>query len=81
MATYLPEAQTGPDNATALPEEMSPRMADSDEAILRALEKFSFSSVRHLFCAIHLLKTTVSEILREAQVYGASSPIRATDPV
>jgi hypothetical protein len=59
MTKYLREAQTSPDDATALPEEISPHIDDSDEAVLRALEEFSFSSVQHLFCAIHLPKTTV----------------------
>jgi hypothetical protein len=58
VTKYFREAQTGPDDATALPEEISPHIDDSDEAILRALEDFSFSSVQHLFCAIHLPKTT-----------------------
>jgi hypothetical protein len=55
----LREAQAGPDDATAFPEEFSPHITDSDEAILGALEEFSFSSVQHLFCAIDLPKTTV----------------------
>jgi hypothetical protein len=59
MTKYLREAQTGPDDATALPEDISPHIDDSDEVILRALEEFTFSSVQHLFCAIHLPKTTV----------------------
>jgi hypothetical protein len=59
MTKYLREGQTGPDDATSLPEEISPHIDDSDEAILRALEEFSFSSVQHLFSAIHLPKTTV----------------------
>jgi hypothetical protein len=56
MTKYLREAQTAPDDATALPEEISPHIDDSDEAILRALEEFSFSSVQHLFCVIRLPK-------------------------
>jgi hypothetical protein len=55
----LREVQTGPDDATTLPEEISPHIGDSDEAILRALEEFSFSSVQHLFCTMDLPKTTV----------------------
>jgi hypothetical protein len=56
---YLREAQTCPDDATALPEEISAHIDDSDEALLRALEEFPFSSVQHFFCAIQLPKTTV----------------------
>jgi hypothetical protein len=48
VTKYLREAQTGPDDATALLEEISPHIDDWDEAILRALEEFSFSSVQHL---------------------------------
>jgi hypothetical protein len=59
VTKYLREVQTGPDDATALPEEMSPHSGDSDEAILRALEEFSFSRVQHLSCGIHRPKTTV----------------------
>jgi hypothetical protein len=59
VTKYLREVQTGPDNATALPEKISPHIDDSDEAILRVLGESSFSSVQHLFCAIHLPKTTV----------------------
>jgi hypothetical protein len=56
---YLREGQTGPDDATALPDEISRHIDDSDEAILRALEEFSSSSVRQLSHATHLPKTTV----------------------
>jgi hypothetical protein len=59
VTKYLREAQAGPGDATALPEEISHHIEDSDEAILRALEEFSFTSVQHVFCAIHLPKTTV----------------------
>jgi hypothetical protein len=59
VTKYIREAKTGPHDATALPEEISPHIDDSDEAILRPLEKFSFSSVHHLFCAISLPQTTV----------------------
>jgi hypothetical protein len=45
---YLREAQTGPDDATAFPEEISPHNDDSDEAILGALEELPFSLVRQL---------------------------------
>jgi hypothetical protein len=59
VTKYLCEAQTGTDDATELPEEISPHIDDSDEAILRGLEEFSFFSVQYFFCAIHLPKTTV----------------------
>jgi hypothetical protein len=59
VTKYLREVQTGPDDATPLPEEMSHHIDDSDEAILRAIEQLSFSSVQYLVCAIHLPKTTV----------------------
>jgi hypothetical protein len=59
VTNYLREVRTGSDDASALPEEISPRIDDSEEDILRALEEFSFSSVQHLFCAIHLPKTMV----------------------
>jgi hypothetical protein len=39
------EAQEGPDDATALPEDFSPHIDDSDEVFLGALEKLPFSSV------------------------------------
>jgi hypothetical protein len=56
VTKYLCEAQTGPDDVTPLPEEISHHIDDSDEAILRTLEEFSFSLVQHLFCAIVLPK-------------------------
>jgi hypothetical protein len=71
MTKYIREVQTGPDDAPALPEEISPHIDDSDEAILRALEEFSFSSVQHLFCAIHLSKTTVYRRLSQKPVFTA----------
>jgi hypothetical protein len=55
---YLREAQTAPDDASALFDELSPHMDDSDEAILSALEELSFSSVRKLSYATHLPATT-----------------------
>jgi hypothetical protein len=61
VTNYLREVQTGPDDASALPEEISPHIDDSDKVILRALEEFSFSSVQHLFRAIHLPKTTIDQ--------------------
>jgi hypothetical protein len=59
MTKYVREAQTGPDDAIALPEEIIPHIDDWDEDILIALEEFSFSSVHDRFCAIYLPKTTV----------------------
>jgi hypothetical protein len=56
---YLREAQTGPDDAIALFDEISPHIDDSDEAILSVLEELPFSSVRQLSCATYLPKTTV----------------------
>jgi hypothetical protein len=56
----LRKAQTGSDDATALSEEYSAHIDNSDEAILTALQKLPFSSVRQLSCAIHLPKTRVS---------------------
>jgi hypothetical protein len=35
VTKYFGEAPTSPDDATALPEEISPHIDDSDEAILR----------------------------------------------
>jgi hypothetical protein len=65
MTKSFREAQTGPDDATALPEEISPDIDESDEAILGALEELPFSSVRQLSRAIHLPKTTVYRRLSE----------------
>jgi hypothetical protein len=59
VTKHLREAQTGPDAATALTEEISPHSDDSNEAILRALEELPFSSVRQLSRAAHRPKTTV----------------------
>jgi hypothetical protein len=43
---YLREVQTGPDDATAVFEEISPHIDDLDEAILSDLEELPLSSVR-----------------------------------
>jgi hypothetical protein len=65
VTNYLREAQTGPDEASPLSEEISPYIDDSDEALLRALEELPFSSVRQLSHATHLPKTTVYRRLSE----------------
>jgi hypothetical protein len=59
VAKYLHEAQTGPDEATALLEEITPHIDDSDDLILSTLEELPFFSVRQLSRATHLPKTTV----------------------
>jgi hypothetical protein len=65
LTKYLREAQTGPDDATQLPEGISPHIDDSPEVTLSALEEFSFSSVQYLFYAIHL--RCVPQILSDDQ--------------
>jgi hypothetical protein len=65
VTKYLCEAQTRPDDATPLPEEISTHIDDSDEAILGALEELPFSSVRQLSDATNLPKTTVFRRLSE----------------
>jgi hypothetical protein len=57
VTKYLREAQTGPDDGITLSEEISPHINDWDEAILRAIEEFPFSSVRQFLHATHLPKT------------------------
>jgi hypothetical protein len=58
MRNYLRAARITPRDATAFVAATSPHINESDEDILRALEELPFSSVQHLFCAIHLPKTT-----------------------
>jgi hypothetical protein len=77
---YLREVQTGPDDATQLPEDISLHIVDSDEAILSALDELPFSSVQHLFCAIHLPKTTVSRRFTEKLGFMAR-PLRGVPQI
>jgi hypothetical protein len=56
VTKYLREAQTGPDDATSLPEYISRHIDDSDEAIPSALEELLFCSV--LFCSAALTCNT-----------------------
>jgi hypothetical protein len=65
VTNYLREVQTGADHANPLPEEISPDIDDSDEAILGALEELPFSSVRQLLCETHLPNSTVYRRLDE----------------
>jgi hypothetical protein len=62
---YFREVQTCPDDATALFEEVSPHIDDSDEAILSELEELPFSSGRQLSRATRRPKTTVHRQLSE----------------
>jgi hypothetical protein len=62
---YLHEAQPGPDDASALPEDFDAHIDNSDEAILGTLEELPFSSVRKLSHATYLRKTTVYRQLCE----------------
>jgi hypothetical protein len=71
VTKYVREAQTGLDDATALPEEISPHIDDSEEAVLRALEELPFSSVRQLSRATHLPATTVDRRLAEKLGFAA----------
>jgi hypothetical protein len=65
MTKYLREVQTSPDEATPSSDAISCHTDNSDEAILRALEKLPFSSVRQLSHATHLPKATASMRLSE----------------
>jgi hypothetical protein len=68
---YLREAQTSPDDFTSLSDVTSLHIGDSDEAVLRALEKLSSSSVRQLSHATPLPKTTVYRRLSEKRWFTA----------
>jgi hypothetical protein len=81
VTKYLGEVQTGRDDATPLPEDISPHIDDSDEPNLGALGQLPFSSVQQLSHATLLPKTTVyrrfSEKLGVHRVIskGASCPL------
>jgi hypothetical protein len=59
VGRYLRDAQTGLDDATALSEDISRHIDDSNEVILNAPEELLFSSVRELSLITRLPETTV----------------------
>jgi hypothetical protein len=65
VTNHLRAARIIPGDTTALSDATLFQINDSDEAILRALEEFPFSSVGQLSCAAHLPKTTVYRRLSE----------------
>jgi hypothetical protein len=57
--------------ATPFSAAASPHIDELDEAILRALEEFPFSSVRQILYATHLPKTTVYRRLSGKLAFAA----------
>jgi hypothetical protein len=83
VTKYLRGAQISLSDPTPRSDATSRLIDEPDKTILGAVEGLPFSSVSQFSCATHTHTKNqgIQEILREARVYGASSPMRATDPI